>query len=130
MSYILEFFGYTWDDFFHVISDKEGLLVTYMGCLNHEGAPLMKEILFIDYGKRLGDIFNSDCFKTIKSELGRSEMLFYAYAPTNEIDGIKIKETLIRALKPRLNNDSTRPSKIELHCKGACALFPKHLLAE
>lgn len=129
MNYNLEFFGYTWDDFFHVISDKEGVLVTYRGCLDHEGVPLMKEILFIDYGKRLGDVFKSDCFKTIKFELGRSEMLFYTYAPTKEIDGIKIKEALISALKPRLNNDSTRPEIVELHCKGACALFPKHLLA-
>lgn len=130
MKFDIAFFGYTWEDFFHVISDKEGVLVVYNGCLDSEGTPMMKEILYIDYGKRLGDIHMSENFQILKSEMGMNELLFFSFAPTNEIDGRVIKEILVCHLKPRYNNKVAVPGHVELHCKGACALFPKHLLSD
>lgn len=34
----LEFLGYTWEDYFYVISNKSGILVAYKGGLDREGA--------------------------------------------------------------------------------------------
>lgn len=111
------------------MSDKEGVLVAYNGCLDSEDVPMMKEILFIDYGKKLGDIYMSDNFLVLKSEMGINKLLFYSFAPSNETDGRAIKEILICYLKPRYNNYVDSPRHDELHSKGTCALFPQHILA-
>lgn len=129
MRFEIEFWGYTWEDFFHVIFDKGGVLLTYSGSLDNEGIAQMEELLYIDYAPRLEDIYNSKAFNYMKSEIGEDKKLFYSYTPTKELYGKTIRDALVYELRPRFNILKPCRPNVELYCKGACALFPQHLLA-
>lgn len=128
-EYTLKFEGYTWDEYFYMIAGKQGILVTYRGGLDSEGAAQMKEILCIDDADEINTIYESTKFDEIRKRIGNTDRLFFSYA---EI-GRKDRADITRAIKESLMSGSIKENKItdvRLYCKGACALFPKELLQE
>lgn len=124
-TYRLVFQGYTWDQYFHVIADKMGLLVIYSGSLDNEGKVSMNEILDIIWEKRFGNIY--DDLDAFRAHLGQSNMLFFSYS---EIDRETGKE-VIKYLNYLKNNSSiSEVNRFNLRCEGACALFPDIVKAE
>ncbi len=59
-QYKLEFQGYTWDKFFHVIADKRGILAIYSGGLDNEGQVKMDSLLSVSYEERFGNLYESN----------------------------------------------------------------------
>ena len=118
-TYRLEFQGYTWDQYFHVIADKKGLLVIYSGNLDREGNASMNEILDIRWEKKFGNIYDDlDCFR---AQLRQGHMLFFSYS---EI-GQEVGKEVIKYIDYLKNNPNVpEVNRLDLHCEGACALFP------
>lgn len=128
-EYTLKFEGYTWDEYFYVIAGKQGILVTYRGGLDSEGAAQMKEILCIDDADEINTIYESTTLNEIRMRVGKTDRLFFSYA---EIDK-KDRADITRAIRDSLMSGSVKENKtsnVRLSCKGACALFPKELLQE
>ncbi len=125
-TYNLHFQGYTWDQYFQMIADKQGILVIYGGRLDNEGAVKMESILSLSWEKRLGDVYDSQKLARIRTQLSANLMLFYSYAEIEEADGTIIVQHLINKLSDQ-NEIVKRDLKI--NCTGACALFPKDVIA-
>lgn len=127
--FTLKFEGYTWDEYFYMIAGKSGILVTYRGVLDSDGAVQMKEILCIDDADEINTIYESTKFDEIRKRIGNTDRLFFSYV---EI-GRKERADITRAIKESLMSGSIKENKItdvRLYCKGACALFPEELLQE
>ncbi len=124
--YNLEFHGYTWDEYFHVIAHKPGILVVYRGGLDNEGAVRLYEIIYVDEADVLGDIYASNEFKKVKEGINVYDRLFYSYAEIDPTDRETVKDTLSRYLSAKKSNNSS----IKIECHGACALFPKEIITE
>lgn len=118
------FQGYTWDEYFYVISEKRGVLVTYCGSLDSEGSVKMDEILYVDGAGRLREIYERSQMQKIRSEVSENGgKLFFSYAETDE-NYFEIAAYLNEIIKPRFNNNRGVTEKVSVLCKGACSLFP------
>ena len=126
MQISLLFQGYTWDQYFQMIADKQGILAVYSGRLDGEGNVKMVSLLSISWEKRLGDFYDSGYINQFRSELSPNQMLFYSYAEIAETEGAIIAQQLKNMLS---NNGEVKKSELEIHCTGACALFPKDVIA-
>jgi hypothetical protein len=125
-KYKLEFLGYTWDQFFQMIADKQGILVVYGGRLDSEGSVKMESMLSLSWEKRLGDVYDSQKLARIRTQLSANLMLFYSYAEIDEANGTIIVQHLINKLS---NQNEIVGSDLKIKCTGACALFPKDEIA-
>ena len=125
-EYKLQFLGYTWDDYFYVISNKSGILVVYRGNLDNEVAVRLDEIVYVDEADELGYIYASNEFKKVKERISVYDKLFYSYAEIDPTDREKIKDTLSHYLSDK----GSYKSSIKIECRGACALFPKEIAIE
>ncbi len=114
----LNFLGYTWDQYFYVIAHKSGILLTYRGDLDDEGAIRLKEILSIDGAGNIGVFYESAKMKDIRNALKPGEMLFFSLA---EIEGVE-RDFCLNYLRHKLNKEviSNEGSVV---CQGACALL-------
>lgn len=118
-TYSLKFQGYTWDDYFFMIADKQGLLIIYSGMLDDEGIPTMKEILYVGWMKELSNIYSCGIIESICKKKPRNRLLFFSYA---EID----KE--MGALFADVITGKKKYAKEMFTCEGACALLPNEML--
>lgn len=126
----IEFYGYTWDEYFYVISEKRGVLVTYRGALDSEGALNIDEPLFIEGAKRLRDIYESAIMQEIRYEAClKGSKLFFSYAEIDE-NYSEIAAYLNEIIKPRYNNNMGLTEMKMALCKGACALFPDKIISK
>lgn len=124
----LFFQGYTWDEYFYVISEKRGVLVTYRGSIDSEGVVKMDEILNIEGAEILREIYERNQMQEIRDKVfANGGKLFYSYAETGESYS-KIAAYLNEIIKPRFNNNSGVTEKATVLCKGACALFPDKII--
>ena len=124
-SYDLQFQGYTWDQYFQMIADKQGILAVYSGRLDGEGNVKMVSLLSISWEKRFGNIYESEYIKQLRSELSPDLMLFYSYAEIAEAEGVFLAQQLINMLS---DHSGVKKCELEIHCTGACALFPKDII--
>lgn len=115
---VLDFQGYTWDQYFYVIAHKSGILLTYRGDLDNEGAVRLKEILSVDGADNVGEFYESARMKDIRNTLKPGEMLFFSLA---EIDGEE-REISLNCLQQRLNKEEINYNG-NIVCKGACTLL-------
>ena len=122
-QYNLEFQGYTWDKFFHVIADKQGILAIYSGRLDSEGMVVMDALLSISYEERFDCLYDSSRINELRTKITSSQMLFYSYASVDDEVGKDISDFINSHLHNRETNDN-----IEIHCTGSCALFPEILI--
>ena len=119
-NYKLEFHGYTWDKFFHVIADKQGILAIYSGKLDSEGLVKMDSLLSVTFEESLGNLYESKKIDDLRNKISPSQMLFYSYAKVDKEEGKDISDYINSLLKKeKINNE------FEIHCSGACALFPE-----
>lgn len=125
--YNLTFQGYTWDEYFYVISDRQGILITYIGSLDKEGALQMNEVIYIEGAEKLKDIYEGKEFQEIRERIKNEGKLFFSYAEVYE-DIQEIVEELCLELKPRFNTLKSKDTKISVSCKGCCSLFPSKML--
>lgn len=123
----LLFQGYTWDEYFHMISNKSGILVVYSGGLDSEGAIKMHDVIYVDDADELIIIYESEKFEEVRKSVGNYDRLFYSYVEMNQEGRADIKDLLRNHLLPR-TTVKDRFSDIKLKCQGACALFPKKIL--
>lgn len=129
-QYELTFQGYTWDEYFYVISEKRGVLVTYRGSLDSEGTVKLDEILQIDGSERLREVYEQSQMQEIRSEVSVSGgKLFFSYAETDE-NYSEIAAYLNEMIKPRFNNNREVTGKVSALCKGACSLFPDKIISK
>lgn len=119
MNFIeLVFQGYTWDRYFYVIAQKSGILITYKGCLDSEDAVRLNEIVSVDGGDCIGDIYYGSKLRSIREKLNPGDMLFFSLA---EIYGEE-REKALNILQIKItNNDITQGANVV--CKDACALL-------
>ncbi len=122
-QYKLEFQGYTWDRFFHVIADKQGILAIYCGRLNGEGMVKMDSLLSVSYEERFGNLFDSYRIEELRNKISSPQMLFYSYADVDKEVGKDISDYINSHLNKEKTND-----EFEIHCSGACALFPETII--
>lgn len=126
----IEFQGYTWDEYFYVISEKRGVLITYSGSLDCEGALKMGEIIFIEGAERLGQIYEGNLMQEIRKAVYETgNKLFFSYAETDENYSV-IATNLIDIIQPRFNKKKGLIEKKMALCKGACALFPYIIISK
>lgn len=125
----LNFAGYTWEEYFHVIANKSGILITYRGNLDDEGKIRLKEIIFVDEADDFFKIYESESFKNVVSGVNKKDRLFFSYAEMDDVRRREVMEVLKIMLMPEKNNVELE-DKVSVICKGACALFPNQLLAE
>lgn len=121
--YNLEFQGYTWDRFFHVIADKQGILAIYSGRLDNEGQVKMDSLLSVSYEERFSGLFDSNRVEEIRNKISAPQMLFYSYADVDKEVGKDISDYINSHLNKEKTND-----EFEIHCSGACALFPETII--
>lgn len=126
----LVFQGYTWDDYFHIIADKSGVMVVYKGGLDCEGAIKLDEIVFIGGSEKLNDLYESQDLCEIRRNVNLGDRLFFSYASTNREDRNDIVSTLNEKILSSKRRKSAIRADVCLICKGACALFPNELLSE
>lgn len=119
-KYKLEFLGYTWDKFFHMIADKHGLLAIYSGGLDSEGMVKMDALLSISYEEHFERLYEGSKINDLRDKISSSQMLFYSYASVDEEVGKDVSDCINSYLHYGKTND-----KIEIHCTGSCALFPE-----
>ena len=74
----LVFQGYTWDDYFHIIADKSGVMVVYKGGLDCEGAIKLDEIVFIGGSEKLNDLYESQDLCEIRRNVNLGDRLFFS----------------------------------------------------
>lgn len=122
-QYKLEFQGYTWDKFFHVIADKKGILAIYGGKLDNEGQVKMKSLLSVSYEERFSDLFDSKRVNEFRNKISPTQMLFYSYADVDKEVGKDISDYINSLLNKEKTND-----EFEVLCSGACALFPEKII--
>jgi len=122
----LVFYGYSWDDYFYVISAKQGVLVTYRGTLDSEGLARMDEILYIDGAEKLSLIYESKELKEVRSSLKNGEKLYFSYAETDNYQ--EAAKKLITVLQPSFNRKVENTCEGSLVCEGSCALFPEKIV--
>ena len=118
--YNLEFQGYTWDRFFHVIADKQGILAIYSGRLDGEGMIKMDSLLSVSYEERFGNMYDSNRVEEFRNKIEPTQMLFYSYADVDK----EVGKEFSGYINSLLNKEETN-NKYEIHCSGACALFPE-----
>ena len=118
-NYILEFQGYTWDKFFHVIADKQGILAIYSGRLDSEGFVKLDSLLSVSYEENFGSLYESKKIDELRNIVSPSHMLFYSYAYIDKKVGKDISDYI-----NFLINKKYPYTKYKIHCSGACALFP------
>lgn len=129
MKLDLCFNGYTWEDYFYVISEKSGILVTYVGTLDSEGIVVLNRIVAVNEADRFCDIIESEAYQAMKLTIGLNERLFFSYAEVISEHRNTIYKWLCNELiNNGINNDSYQLN--QTICKGACALFPKKILTE
>lgn len=116
----LEFLGYTWDRFFHVIADKQGILAIYSGRLDGEGMIKMESLHSVSYQDHFGSLYDSNMINDIRNKITPNHMLFYSYATVDKEVGKDISD-YINSL---LNKEETN-NEFGIQCSGACALFPE-----
>ena len=121
--YELKFEGYTWDKFFHVIADKQGILAIYSGRLDNEGQVKMDSLLSVSYEERLGNFYNSDKINGIRNKINPTQMLFYSYADVDKVVGKDISDYINSLLNKEKTNE-----EFEVLCSGACALLPEKIV--
>ena len=119
-QYNLEFQGYTWDKFFHVIADKQGLLAIYSGRLDNEGQVKMDSLLSVSYEERFGNMYDSNSVEELRNKILPTQMLFYSYAEVDKEVGKDISDYINSLLNKEKTND-----EFDIHCTGSCALFPE-----
>ena len=119
-SIILEFQGYTWDEYFYVIANKSGILIAYKGGLDKEGTIRLDEIVFV------GESDESHDFDMIRCKISDGEKLFFSLAEMQDTNRKEIVKILKEILIP--NDVSKEHMKYKVNCKGACALFPKDVI--
>ena len=124
----LEFQGYTWDEYFHVIANKPGIVVVYKGGLDSEGAIRLDNIIYVDGADEIGQVYESNIVKDIRKEISNTDRLFFSYAEMKAENRNEVVSTLKSLLKLESGNNNT--SKLKITCKGACALFPIEILSE
>lgn len=122
--YKLDFQGYTWDEYFYVIADKQGILVTYRGCLDNEGSIKIEEIVCVGESDCLRLLYESKDFQVIRNKISGGDRLFFSYAEKNSTD----RKEVVDVLKHHLQPNSNIESMVKISCKGACALFPNEIL--
>lgn len=115
---ILNFQGYTWDQYFYVIAHKSGILLTYRGDLDNEGAVRLKEILSIDGVDNVGELHECARMKDIRNTLKSGDMLFFSLA---EIEGVE-RDFCLNYLRHKLNKEEIS-NEGSVVCTGACALL-------
>ena len=120
----LEFQGYTWDEYFYVISNKSGILVTYRGELDSEGAVKLDEIVHVDEADEFGTLYESKQFAEIRKNVGNKGRLFFSYAEMKNGGRAEVTNLLKHALIPNHYFEKEYP-QINYTIKGACALFPQ-----
>ncbi len=124
-KYLLEFKGYTWDEYFYIISNRSGVLIAYKGMLDSEGSVKMSEIIYVGGADNIGVLYESKKFADIRKLTNNSDMLFFSYAEMGKEGREEVVSTLIRYLHhPQRICEST----VRLTCIGACALFPQEIL--
>lgn len=69
IQYNLDFQGYTWDKFFHVIADKQGILAIYGGKLESEGFVKMDSLLSVSYEERFGSLYESKKLEELRNQI-------------------------------------------------------------
>ena len=122
----LEFLGYTWEEYFYVIAEKSGILVTYMGSLDSEGAIKLEEILCVSEADRFSDILDTLSCKFNKERLD-NKRLFFSFAEIEKTSRTVLAEALNDIIFSKTFGNKSF-SDVKIVCKGACALFPKELL--
>ena len=123
----LEFQGYTWEDYFYVISNRSGILVAYKGGLDREGAVILDEVIYVDEADKLSVIYESESFLEARIKIGKDERVFFSYAEICDEGREEMTQILKTYLMPTLRTKREQAS-IKLNCKGACALFPEEVL--
>lgn len=121
---VLDFQGYTWDDYFFVISTKAGVLLTYKGRLDNEGKIVMEEILSIDKAEKFQTIYDGEHLAKIRKKLNPLDRLFFSYAKLTKDEA----DFVIQTIQNKKNNRETSIPDIYIKLKGACALLDKYLL--
>jgi len=125
-SIILEFQGYTWDEYFYVIANKSGILIAYKGGLDKEGTIRLDEIVFVGESDQIVKLYESHDFDMIRCKISDGEKLFFSLAEMQDTNRKEIVKILKEILIP---NDVTKEHmKYKVNCKGACALFPKDII--
>ena len=129
-KYELIFLGYTWEEYFYVISNKSGVIITYRGRLDAEGGVELTEILNVDGADVLGDVYESENLITIRKNLDSNYRIFYSYADVEKEGRLEVVEALNRYLLPQKSKYPVEQNAphIKITCKGSCALFPQKLL--
>lgn len=122
-SFKLEFQGYTWDRFFHVIADNQGILAIYSGRLDGEGQVKMDSLLSVSYEERFGNLYESNKVNELRNKISPTQMLFYSYATVDKEVGKDISDYINSLLNKEKTND-----EFEILCSGACALFPETII--
>lgn len=122
----LEFQGYTWDDYFYVISNKKGILITYRGSLDNEGSVRLDEILYIAGAEALCSVYEGAVLKELRSRIDAKDSLFFSYAETDNYQ--QLANILVGLLHPKYNEESEKADGPLPVCEGACALFPKQIV--
>ncbi len=122
-QYKLEFQGYTWDRFFHVIADNQGILAIYSGRLDGEGMLKMESLLSVSYEERFSNMFDSNRVEELRNKISSPQMLFYSYADVDKEVGKDISDYINSLLNKEKTND-----EFEVLCSGACALFPETII--
>ena len=125
-EYLLEFQGYTWDDYFYVIGNKPGILVIYRGGLDSEGAIKLEDIVYVDGADELIIVYESREFKEIRKQLDNCRF-FFSYTEMKKDGRDDVVKILKRYLLPK-NSEKCGLPQINVTCKGTCSLFPKELL--
>ena len=122
-SFKLEFQGYTWDRFFHVIADKQGILAIYGGRLDSEGQVKIDSLLSLSYEERFGNMYDSNRVNEIRNKINPIQMLFYSYADVDKEVGKDVSDYINSLLNKEKTNE-----EFEVLCSGACALLPEKIV--
>lgn len=123
----LVFQGYTWDEYFYVISNKKGILITYRGSLDNEGAVRLDEILYVAGAEALGSVYEGAVLKELRSRIDAKDRLFFSYAETDFYQ--QLASVLVSHLHPRYNKEIDNADGPLPVCEGACALFPERIVS-
>lgn len=118
---VLDFWGYTWDEFRGLVGDLLGIVLVYKGRLDSEGFPKMEELLFIDYSS-INKIADSEVGRKIRGAIKDNDRLFFSYAEVSADLAHDVLSKLIYNNQPRYNNINTKSNNLIVVCKGCCEL--------
>ena len=124
----LHFYGYTWEDYWWQISNKQGIVIVYRGKLDPEEGVVMEEILHIS-STSVKDIHDNSIMTEIKKSMEPKDMLFFSYSEVDSEIANDVKNLLVDKVRPHFNKVCTTSRNLTIESSGKCALLPDVIIS-